>query len=238
MISICIPFHLRGETFNRAYAATFKHYASLPYIVHLCGSEGELSRAFADQFLNETTFYREVPQGAATTSSAGDDILRHKFNDSLATLPKSDWYCLNGADDIVPESFFQWLEDQDSDKVAMAGQSMGSPMIMVDMNRYPRPRAMVKVHLRYRVQLSLTGGVNAFTQKAMNISDRRPYQLHGCETGAEVYFRERGEIIHTPGCVVMPKESNALNQMNKIALVHPRSDVNEFDIQIVKRYLG
>ena len=238
MISICIPFHLRGQSFNRAYTATFKHYASLPYIVHLCGSEGQLSRDFAQSFLNETTFYTEVPQGRVTTSGAGDDVLRNKFNDSLATLPKSDWYCLNGADDIVPESFFQWLSEQNHDQIAMAGQSMGSPMILVDRNYYPSPKSINKVRLQYRVPLKLTGGVNAFTQKAMNKCDRRPYQLNGCETGAEIYFERHGTIIHTPGYVVMPKESNVLNAMKKIVTVHPRIEVTAFDRELVKQYLG
>ena len=105
-VSICIPFHLRGHSESQAYAIAFKHYASLPYTVHLCGSEGDASRNFASRFTNDTTRYVEVPQDKLTTLSKGDDTLRKKFNDSLATLPDSDWYCLCGADDIIPASFF------------------------------------------------------------------------------------------------------------------------------------
>jgi hypothetical protein len=236
-ISICIPFHLRGKRSNRAYDASFKHYASLPYTVHLCGSEGSLSSAFASKFINNTTHYIEVPQGPLCTLSKGNEVLRKKFNDSLSTLPPSDWYCLAGADDIIPASFFEWLAKQDGNQIAMAGQTMGSPMIMVDMNNYPNKRSIIKVHLQYRIQLQLTGGVNCFTGWAMDICDWQPYQREGCETGAELFIAERGQILHTPGYVIMPKEPTSLNQMRKIAAFHPNHPVTMEDEVLVKSYL-
>ena len=91
-ISIAIPFHLKGKEQNECYRRTFSHYASLPYTVHLCGSEGDLSRSFCEPFLSDNVKYFEVEQGEVCLSSNGSDVLRDKFNDSLKTLPESDWY--------------------------------------------------------------------------------------------------------------------------------------------------
>lgn len=237
MISICIPFHLRGNTTHPAYIPTFRHYAALPYHVNLCGSEGALSRKFCDQFLNDTTHYVEVPQGPVCMLSKGDNVLREKFNDSLATLPKSDWYCLAGADDIVPATFFEWLADQDASGITMAGQSMDSMMYPVDMNHYPHSSSIQKITLNYSVALKLTGGVNAFSAEAMRFSSGKPYQRDGCETGAELFFAEHGEIIRTTGYVVMPKVDSALNKFSKLVGRHKRHLVGRNDINLVRSYL-
>jgi hypothetical protein len=237
-ISICIPFHLRGYSESQAYAISFRHYASLPYTVHLCGSEGDASRNFASRFLNDTTHYVEVPQDKLTTLSKGDDTLRKKFNDSLATLPDSEWCCLCGADDIIPASFFEWLETRTDEGVCMAGQTMGSPMILIDLANWPKDKAVRKITLNYSVKLRLTGGVNAFSRKAMQKIASAPYKYDGCETGAELLFTEIGYIIDTPGYVVMPKELIALNPMRKIVERHPNHEVTREDREIVKGYLG
>lgn len=234
MISICIPFHLRGQEFNKAYDMAFRYYSRLPYLVHLCGSEGDKSRRFAEKYLNKTTKYIEVPQGEVTTSSNGDDVLRKKFNDSLATLPDSNWYCLVGADDIVPLHVFEWIEKQDHTIPTMAGMKMGGFLYMIDMN--VNHLKIYKNTLKYRVRMDLMGGVNAFSRSAMEVLPM-PYCREGTETGAELHFREHYRVIGTDGYVVMPKVDTALNSLKKIVVSHPRHGLTLEDIELVKKYL-
>ena len=232
-VSICIPFHLRGQD-NAAYRMSFRYYASLPYPVYLCGSEGDFSREWAQEFLNDTTFYVEVPQGAVTKSSKGDAVLRKKFNDSLAVLPQSEWYCLVGADDIVPEEVFEWIAAQDHTIPTMAGMKMGGPMYIFHATGH---RKIYKIRLKYRVRMDLMGGVNAFSRAAMQVCPN-PYQREGCETGAELHFREHYRVIGTYGYVIMPKVETALNSLEKLVAFHERLPMTDEDAERVKLAIG
>lgn len=236
-ISICTPFHLQGKKGNLAYEKCFRHYSNSRIHVNLCGSEGNLSRNFAGRFLNDTTHYVEVKQGDVCLSSKGDDVLRQKFNDSLATLPDSDWKCLIGADDIIPLEFFDWLVEQDSSAIIMAGQSIDSIMYPVDMGVYPNVSSIAKIKLKYKVDLKLTGGINCFTRSAMTACNQRPYQLDGCETGAEIMFQGIGTILSTDGYVIMPKIDSALNKWQKLKDKHENQDVTIDDVLLIQSYL-
>jgi hypothetical protein len=234
MIAIAIPFHLKGSSDNEAYEIAFRYYSRLPAIVHFCGSEGDLSRDFASPFLNDTTFYHEVPQGNVTTLSKGDAVLRQKFNDSLAVLPDSDWYCLVGADDIVPAHVFEWIAKQDHTIPTMAGMKMGGPMYVFHANNR---RKIYKIRLRYKVRMDLMGGVNAFSRAAMAVCPN-PYQREGCETGAELHFRDHYRVIGTDGYVIMPKVNTALNSLEKLVAFHERLTLTDADVEMVKMVIG
>jgi len=231
-ISICIPFYLRGDYDNLALRRTFKHYSSLGYTLHLCGSEVAMSRTFAQPFLNKNTFYFEVPQNAFCNSSGGDDHLRKKFNDSLKTLPDTDWRCLVGADDIVPADFFTNLEYRNANRIAMAGIASDQPLMIVPHKESIPP---FKVKLNYKV--SLLPGVNAFSRAGWEFCKGNPYRLKGCETGAERYFRANGHIVSIPGYVIMLKGKNNLNTTEKIMRVHEHEVLNEQELELIKQYL-
>ena len=233
-ISICIPFHLRGDKDHAAYRISFQYYSDLSLPVYLCGSEGDLSREFCAPYLNDTTFYVEVPQGRVTTLSKGDDVLRQKFNDSLAILPDSDWYCLVGADDIVPAHVFEWIAKQDHTIPTMAGMNMGCPLYVFHANNC---RKIYKIRLRYKVHMDLMGGVNAFSRAAMQVCPN-PYQREGCETGAELHFRDHYRVIGTDGYVIMPKVNTALNSLEKLVAFHERLPLTDEDVEMVRRVIG
>ena len=233
-IGIVIPFYLNGKPNREEYRIVFRHYAKLGYLVHLCGSEGSLSKEFADEFISDTVKYFEVPQDKFCFLSAGDDHLRKKFNDSLKTLPKDlDWYCLAGADDIATEGFFYVLRDTPAHKVSMAGISEKKRDLFIK----PLGSDAFKCKLNYNVQL--LPGVNAFSRAAMDFCKWKPYNQKGCETGAEKYFRLHGEIIPVDiGSIIMVKSENCLNSVQKIKRVHKWYELSEQEKFYVNSYLG
>jgi hypothetical protein len=217
-IGLVIPFHLRGEETNLCYAKTFWHYITLDlkYTMHLCGSEGLFSKNVLG-WVGEP-YYKEVPQESITILSAGDDVLRKKFNDSLATLPKNlDWYCLAGADDIVSIDFFEQLKQLDPSGIKMAGVGMDQPLYLLDESKGWNAH---KIQIRYSVKLDLLPGINCFSRDAMEACDWRPYQRKGCETGAELLFRDLGKVIPLKGSVTMLKGDKCLNSLKKILRFH------------------
>lgn len=231
-IGIAIPFHLQGIKINKAYALTFKHYSALDHLVHYCGSEGELSLTFAEPF----GIYKEVPQGPLCVSSAGDDVLREKFNDSLKTLPKDlDWYCLAGANDIINYEFFDQLKKVDSSGIKMSGVAMDQKLFCVDLMN---SGSITSWKLNYQIQLELLPGINCFTRDAMQATNWRPYQRKGCETGAELLIKELGSIVPLPGSVLMIKGRHDLNTMQKIRLRHRQMRLSPNDISYIRKKLA
>ena len=234
-IGIAIPFHLRGEKTNECYRRAFAHYASLPYLVHLCGSEGELSREFCEQFLSETVKYVEVPQGEVCNSSAGSEALREKFNDSLKTLPEGlEWYCLAGADDIASPSFFENLVTINANKAVMAGVGMSNPLYLLDEAKEWNAHS---IELKYKVKLKLLAGINAFSWAGMAMVQNRPYQLKGCETGAELLFQKHGYVYGIEGWVVMFKGRNVLNGLEKILKAHKQVRITPKELQMLRNII-
>lgn len=230
-IGICIPFYLRGKSDNEAYRITFAHYAKLGYIVHLCGSECQLSQKFAEPLLSDTVKYFEVPQQAFCWLSGGDDNIRKKFNDSIKTLPKDcDWFCLAGADDIATKGFFIGLEYADPSGIKMAGVSTKLGNLFI----HDLAGKDFRCVLRYHVEL--LPGINAFTREALEINNFRPYNLQGCETGAERYYKSRGEIVPIEAChIIMVKERECLNNVEKIKRVHkcyPLTDNEQYFVNL------
>jgi len=226
-IGLVIPFHLRGEAENNCYILTLSHYQRLQpefnFWFHYCGSELDFSKSFYE-FHQELPFgshrekYKEVPQESVTILSAGDDILRKKFNDSLATLPKNlDWYCLAGADDIVSIDFFEQLKQLDPSGIKMAGVGMDQPLYLLDESKGWNAH---KIQIRYSVKLDLLPGINCFSRDAMEACDWKPYQRKGCETGAELLFRDLGKVIPLKGSVTMLKGEKCLNSLKKILRFH------------------
>lgn len=179
----------------------------------MCGSERALSEDYV-LGLECGAKYVEVPQGRVTTSSGGDDVLRDKFNDSLSTHEKHDWYCLVGADDCVSLDFFGQL--QQSIKPSMAGISFYSPLYIHNL----LSGESVWLSLLYKRKFKLLPGVNAFNFEGMEACNWRPYQRHGCETGAELLFREIGRVIAINGAVLSVKGENVLNTYDKLCKVH------------------
>lgn len=230
MISICMPIHLKGNPVNRPYAITARYYASLGYPFHICGSEGEVSKQFAQEFLSDNVKYVEVPQGKRCTSSSGDDVLREKFNDSLKTLPLSDWYCLVGADDLASKEYFEDLEKL---KVfGMAGVGMENKLYLVseDLNNY------YSIKLNYKEKLKLLAGINSFSHKAMLKCGFRPYQLKGCETGAEKFF---SPFVHAlRGSITMFKGSDNLNPIEKILSRHEVVKISQKELAYIESLIS
>jgi len=233
-VSLTIPIYLRGNRNNRAVGLTIKHYAGLGLPLHICGSEGALSAEYCKPYLSDHVKYVEVPQEAFTTRSGGDDMLRKKFNDSITTHgPGYDWYCMMGADDIVSESIFAALPD--TTEPTMAGIGMDSKLIVCDLATGPTNSYTVK--LRYRLPLRLLPGVNCFNEAAMELCDWRPYQRNGCETGAELYFREFGDVLALPGWVLMVKEGAVLNKTQHIKKHHQTAKITGAELALVKRFV-
>jgi len=233
-VSLTLPIYLRGNRNNRAIAATIKHYAGLGLPLHICGSEGDLSRKYCDSYLSENVKYIEVPQDRFSSNSGGGDVLRKKFNDSIATHgPGYDWYCMMGADDIVSESIFESLPS--THEPTMAGISMGNPLIVCDLER--GARHAYTVNLRYKLPLRLLPGVNCFNKAAMELCKWEPYQRNGCETGAEMLFREFGNVLPLPGWVVMLKEGNVLNKTQHIKRHHPTKPATREQIALIQRFV-
>jgi hypothetical protein len=232
MIGIAIPFHLKGKRHNYAYAKSFRHYAKSGHLIHLCGSEGNLSKAFCKPFISENVRYVEVPQGPVCLTSCGNNVIRDKFNDSLMTLPRScEWKCLVGADDLVDLNIFNVLLQTFRPQACMSGVSMDSPLYLV----YGRKRA--RISLKYGVNYRLSPGINAFNKAAMNLCKNKPYQLSGCETGAEKLFSEIGMLIPIPGYVVSIKGADVLNGYEKLVKVHGGIVLTKIDNQIIDKVL-
>jgi len=225
---------LRGNPNNRAVGLAIKHYSTLGFPLHVCGSEGDISRDYCKPYLSDTVKYFEVPQASFTKSSGGDDVLRKKFNDSIATHgPGYDWYCLMGADDLVSLSFFDGLTD--TPEPTMAGIGMDQKLIICDLAT--GPSNAYTVQLRYRMPLRLLPGVNAFNAAAMELCNWQPYQRNGCETGAELYFREFGDVVALPGWVLMVKEGPVLNSTQHIKKRHPTQRINGAELALIKGFV-
>lgn len=230
-IGIVIPFYLRGKSHNEAYRIAFRHYAKMGYLVHLCGSEGKLSRQFAEPFLSDNVKYFEVQQFGFCFQSGGDNHIRKKFNDSLQTLPKDlDWFCLVGADDIVSRRFFENLDATDPKGINMAGVDSREKLLIHDLNG-----ESYRCELTYSVEI--LPGVNAFSRDALAINGCKPYLLKGCETGAERYYKSRGVIIPLSGAVIMVKDSECLNPSEKIKARHRIFELTDNEQTFVNLHL-
>jgi hypothetical protein len=225
---LTVPIYLRGKPSNKAVKVAIKHYNKLGLPFHICGSEGQLSRNYCQPYLSDLTHYAEVPQVRFSTSSGGDDVLRKKFNDSINTHGKGyEWYCMMGADDLVSLSTFDLLPK--SDEPIMAGVSMKEPLLIKSLVT----QESFKVELRYRLPLTLLPGLNCFNRAAMELCNWKPYNSSGCETGAELYFREYGEILPLPGYVVMLKENDVLNSISHIKKRHPISKGTRDQVELI-----
>lgn len=196
-----------------APAIAIRWYSQLGLPFHVCGSEGALSEDYV-LGLECGAKYVEVPQGRVTTSSGGDDVLREKFNDSLATHEKHDWYCLVGADDCVSLDFFSQLEV--TKQPMMAGIAMHCPLFIHNL----LTGESVSLILLYKQKFKLLPGVNAFNLAGMQACGWKPYQRRGCETGAELLFRDIGRVRAFGGAVVSVKGDNVLNTYDKLCKVH------------------
>jgi hypothetical protein len=213
-LSICIPFHSRGTDYPSAIPI-IRHMAALPYPVVICGSEGQHSYNLVAPYLNETTHYMEVPQGRVTTSSGGDEVLRRKFNDSLATLKDhpAEWYALLGANDFIPEYTFATLPIATG--AAVAGVASFEDIYIADDKR------AALVDLRYRNQVRFLPGFNAFNRAAMESCGWKPYQLPNDEVGMERLAEQKNwKFLQLPGYVVSLKDETALNSWRHIAAHH------------------
>lgn len=228
-IGIVIPIYLRGNPINENYRATITYYKSLGYDLHLCGSEGKLSRAFCEPFLCDRVRYFEVPQVAFTTLSRGDDSLRIKFNRSLCTLrdvQQYDWYCLAGADDVAVTDLSELPMMHIASMAGVDNIGDGSLIIV------PDGEEPYRVKLSYDVDL--LPGINCFNHAAMVLSKWQPYRLKGCETGAEKYFESNGYIIPMKGDVVMLKGMDVLNTNEKIKRCHQTFALNDREMALVQ----
>ena len=229
-IGIAVPIYLHGKMRNVAYERVINHYAKTGYVVHICGSEGYVSRRFADQFNQPNVKYVEVPQMAYTTSSKGDANLRHKFNQSLFSLGPMDWYVLVGADDAAPLSIFDNLKAYDPHQTLMLGVAMGNPTYIHDLPTGEK----INVNVRYYShEYKLLPGINIFSLGAMLKSEFKPYQLNGCETGAERYFDACGKVVPLDGYIVMFKTPQCLNGFEKIKRSHEWKACDESEIQLI-----
>jgi hypothetical protein len=234
-ICLTIPIYLRGKKDNRAVATIIKHYSSLGLPLHLCGSEGALSRDYCKPFISDLVKYVEVPQERFSKASGGDEVLRKKFNDSIATHgPGYDWYCMMGADDIVSLSTFDKLPD--TEEPTMAGVSMDSLLLIYEIAT--GPTNAFSVTIKYNRPFKLLPGLNAFNRAAMDLCDWKPYNRNGCETGAELYFREFGDVVPLPGYVVMVKEGAVLNSVQAIKRRHPWRKVSGEQLALLREVLA
>lgn len=238
-IGLAIPFHLRGNSTNWSYTNTFHYYHRLSgreglfSCLRFCGSEDQRSWNFIkSRSISPLWYYKEVPQESVTILSAGDDVLRKKFNDSLATLPRNlDWYCLAGANDIVSPQFFAELVNTDPSGVKMAGVGMDQPLYLLDeLNNWKA----YKVQIKYSVKLDLLPGINCFSREAMEACDWKPYQRKGCETGAELLFRDLGKVVPLKGSVTMLKGENDLNSLKKILRFHKQLPLSPEEREYLK----
>ena len=224
-IALAIPFHLNGNKENECYSRVMRYYDRVcpsNVDIHICGSEGSFSRDFVQSLGLSRAVYKEVPQSAVCVRSSGDDHLRRKFNDSLATFERSySWYALAGANDMVPPSVFYELDVQSEGFPSMLGVSVLEPLIINDIVTEDKFR----VGLNYKVKLN--PGINIFSKAGMAACGWKPYKMRGCETGAEELFNQLGYIIPLTGFVTMLKGNRDLNTTEKIKRVHRSFELTE-----------
>ena len=230
MITISIPFHLRGNATNIAYYYAFRHYAALPYTVHLCGSEGELSEAFAAQFLNDTTTYHEVPQSELVTVTNGHPVLLKKFNDSLRTLPDSEWKCLIGADDIVSPDFFTHLLSIKIEEAALAGIRVRELYYLHDLSNKETRRVSITGIEGQR----LSSGVSALNKSAMKINGGDVFYAEGSEIGLEKEMQKYGNVIALSGWVINVKGNDSLHSFEICRRYNETFPIHNFEKSFVK----
>ena len=218
-IGIAMPLYLRGKKESKSVAKVIEGYSKLGIMLHICGSERELSYNFAKPYLNENIKYFEVPQSEFCNKSYGTDALREKFNDSLKTLPFGfDWYCLVGADDLASPDFFKALEKVNPSEAIMAGVSMNNPLYLLDEENNWESHS---IKLKYADKYKLLAGINCFSKVYMNRISFRPYVLNGCETGAETYCEQNGgTVVGLDGTITMFKGEGVLNPLEKCLKAH------------------
>jgi hypothetical protein len=217
LVSICIPFHLRGRKSNASYMKAFRHYGAMGFPLHLCGSEGKLSREFARPFVEffPNVKYFEIPQKSITISSSGDAVIKKKFNDSLATLPNTDWQCIIGADDIISQSYFDHLLKINPQGSIMSGVRMENPIYMLDMTK--TKRNLYKFICKYSLRMDLAPGINTFSKQAIKeFKGNMYYGNNGCETGAEIEMRSKATVMPLDGQVILLKGETVLNGVDHI----------------------
>jgi hypothetical protein len=231
-IGLVIPIYLKGNPIHRPYEIVLKNYSKMNILIHICGSEGEISRKFAEPFLSDNVKYFEVPQSSFCFSSSGDDFIRKKFNDSLKTLPiNCDWYCLSGADDLVDPLFFERLSKLDPFKRIMAGVGMENPLYLLDEKDYFKAYS---IKLQYANKYKLLAGINCFSKAYINKIKCNPYALNGCETGAELLCTKHdGEVIGLEGSIIMFKGNGVLNPLDKCLKVHENVKINESELDYI-----
>lgn len=233
-IGIVLPIYLKRKKKNECYAKVIRNYAKMGVLVHICGSEGNISYNFAKPFLSDNVKYFEVPQEAFCTISSGDDHIRKKFNDSLHTLPDNlDWYCLGGADDLVNPNFFNGLLQLDSSKKLMVGVGMDNPLYLLDENDNWKAYS---IKLSYSNKFTLLAGINCFS-KAYFKSIDNPYALSGCETGAETLALESGEVIGLDGSIIMYKGRDVLNPLSKCLRKHEIVKISKEELDYIETTL-
>lgn len=234
-VGLVVPIHLKGNRDNECYRLAIRYYCSLGILVHICGSEGELSKSFASEFLSDNVKYFEVPQPSVCYSSAGDDVLREKFNNSLKTLPRDlDWHILVGANDIG-YGVIEKLGMLDPNHILMTGVGMDNDLYLLDEDRAWNAH---KVVLTYKTKFDLLAGINCFSRKMMEACDYRPYQMRGCETGAELFTKSlKGRVIGLEGKVIMFKGKGDLNTLEKILKVHKTVKITQREIEWLRGFV-
>ena len=235
-ISIAMPFHLRGMPYNKSYEIAIRYYSLLGYPLHLCGSEGELSKKFCKPFLSKRTKYFEVPQISVCQKSKGDEVIRKKFNDALSTVRTSDWDCLLGADDLASRSFFTELGNINVSTPVMAGINMKEPIYMIDLTR--KANNIWRISIDYGQRMDLLPGVNAFSSQVMLESNGNMYNEEGCETGAERWMRKNGTVLPLKGSVILLKGDTVLNSVNAILGRHKSLHMTNDEIETIRSIVG
>ena len=234
-LGITVPFHLKGGQ-GTNMIPNFRYLASLPFDVVLCGSEGNRSKEFAEQFTNANTYYVEVPQGRVCTSPGGSPELRKKFNDSiiaLAQVARYDWYIMIGANDVISQDFFDSLLFMNSNVPTVAGVDVNNHWLMHHMIN----RKTVAIKIRTQ-RIRLAAGVNAYNYEALESCGYRPYQLDNCEVGMEVLAKQKcWTIAALDGKVLSLKDGTDLNTYELITKYHKVCTISDDDFDYVAEFL-
>jgi hypothetical protein len=235
-IGLVIPIYLRGNPINKSYEIVLKNYSKMNVLIHICGSEGEISRKFAGPFLSDNVKYFEVPQEQFCFSSSGDDFIRKKFNDSLKTLPiNCEWFCLGGADDLVDPLFFDRLLELDWKQKIMAGVGMENPLYLLDEQNDFKAYS---IKLKYANRFRLLAGINCFSRAYLNHIGYNPYALKGCETGAETFCENNGgKVVGLEGSIIMFKGNSVLNPLDKCVKVHENVKISQRELDYIETTL-
>ena len=217
-LAVCVPIHLRGASADHL-APAMKRLRQLNSPVLLCGSEGDHSQQQLAKYCKGKVRYTEVPQGPVCTDSSGDAVLRAKFNDSLSALvkqaPKSDWYCLVGANDVVSLGFYKHLKFITHPKAAICGVASHQPLYLSEGWRVSR------CVLSYQYAVQMLPGINAFNRQALEVFGGAPYCVPGCEVGLEREAAKRGvDILQLSGVIWSIKDGINLNSIQHIARHH------------------